>query len=273
MKKKAQRESFLKRLFSPPFVVLTIVAILAAALFGTYAYVYSGRNAYIYVQDKPIYNYEMSNAIIEQAYKNNVNLGSIEQGNPKSAFVKYTLNKLAEREVISDKLLYLMGLKDNYSCSPAELDKSMYEFKKTVTGISNDPEKNFESELELRNITVRQLKQILKEKVIVNKETDKLTRNITVTPKEVRDYYKEWSFAYSEKGKTDDEIFREKYDKIKDDTLYSKKQQYMNKFITKLINENKDKIVIDNRYKKFMRWIYSRVLNLAVPDEFKPGKL
>ena len=271
--KKREEESFLKRLLKPPFVVLTVVVILVAVLFGTYAYVYSGKNVYIYAQGKPIYNYEMSSAIVEQAYKNNVNLGSIEQGTPKGAFVKYTLNKLAEREVISNKLLYLMGLKDGYSCSPSELDKAMYEFKKGVTGISSDPEKNFESELELRNITVNQLKQILKEKVIADKETDKLTKNITVTPQEVENYYKEWSFAYSEKGKTDSEIFKEKYDKIKDDTLYSKKQQYMNKFITKLIDENKDKIVIDNRYKKFMRWIYSSILNLAVPDEFKPGKL
>jgi hypothetical protein len=105
------------------------------------------------------------------------------------------------------------------------------------------------------------------------KEIDKLTEHIVLTPEEIYAYYEEWSFAYDEEGKTSEEIFREKYDKLERSALYLEKQQYMIKLRASLIEENESEIVIDNRYKKFMRWFYRDIMNLVVPDEFEPEKV
>ncbi len=256
---------------NPALIVILVVVILAAALLGTYAYIYAGRKVYAYVKGTPVYNYEMSNEIVNQAEKNNVNLDSIGT-DPKGAFVRYTLMSLAKRAVISRRLYYLMGLKDGFKCTKSELDKALYEFRKNNVVGSDTPEKDFKNELEVRGVTEKQLEGILREEIIANKEKDKLTKNITITPEEVKEYYKEWSYAYTNDGKEDAEkVFKEKYDTIKNDALAMKKQDFLRKYTNKLIEENKKDIVIDNRYKKFMRWVYKALFNLAVPDEFKPG--
>ncbi len=258
---------------NPAFVVILIVVILAGILFGTYAYIYAGRKVYAYVKGTPIYNYEMSNEIVNQAEKNNVNLESI--GNdPKGAFVRYTLMNLAKRAVISRRLYYLMGIKDGFGCTKSELDKALYDFRKNNVGNSDTPEKDFKNELEIRGVTEKELEGILREEIIANKEKGKLTKNITITPEEVKKYYKEWSYAYTNDGKENAEkVFKEKYNTIKNDALAMKKQDFLRKYTNKLIEENKKYIVIDNRYKKFMRWVYKSLFNLSVPDEFKPGTL
>ncbi len=267
-------KSFLRRITeNPALMVILIVVILAGVLFGTYAYIYAGRKVYAYVKGTPIYNYEMSNEIVNQAEENNVNLESIGT-DPKGAFVRYTLMNLAKRTVISRRLYYLMGIKDGFKCTKSDLEKAMYNFRKNNVGNSNTPEKDFKNELEIRGITEKELEKILSEEVVANKEKDKLTSNITITPEEVKKYYKEWSYAYTNDGKEDaQKVFKEKYATIKSDALAMKKQDFLRKYTNKLIEENKKYIIIDNRYKKFMRWVYKSLFNLAVPDEFKPGTI
>ncbi len=272
--KKAKREGgsiFGKLSKNPALIVILVVVILAAALLGTYAYIYAGRKVYAYVKGTPIYNYEMSNEIVNQAEKNNVNLNSIGT-DPKGAFVRYTLTNFAKRAVISRRLYYLMGIKDGFKCTKSDLDKALYEFRKNNTAGSDTPEKDFENELSIRGIDEKELKKILAEEVIANKEKDKITEKITITPEEVEKYYKEWSYAYTNDNKEDPQkVFKEKYDTIKNDALAMKKQDFLRKYTNKLIEDNKKDIVIDNRYKKFMRWVYKSLFNLAVPDQFKPG--
>ena len=270
---KKERKSFFKRIAeNPALIVILVVVIVSAFLFGVYGYIYAGRNVYAYVKGTPIYNYEMSSEIVDQAYKNNVNLASIGT-DPKGAFVRYTLTNFAKRAVIARRLYYLMGLKNHFTCSKEELDKALYDFKKQVIGDSTNPEQAFKTELENRGITEKQLLQILREKVIAQKEKDALTKNITITPEEVKKYFKEWSYAYVKDGQNPEEVFKKEYDKIKSDALSFKKQQYLVKYTNNLINKNKKYIVIDNRYKKFMRWFYRSLLNLAVPSQFKPGEV
>jgi len=267
-------KSFLKKLTeNPALIVILVVVILAGALFGTYAYIYAGRKVYAYVKGTPVYNYEVSNEIVNQAEKNNVNIDSIGT-DPKGAFVRYTLMNLAKRTVISRRLYYLMGIKDGFKCTKSDLEKAMYNFRKNNVGNSDTPEKDFKNELEIRGITEKELEKILSEEVVANKEKDKLTSNITITPDEIEKYYKEWSYAYTNDGKEDaQKVFKEKYATIKSDALAMKKQDFLRKYTNKLIEENKKYIIIDNRYKKFMRWVYKSLFNLAVPDEFKPGTI
>jgi len=63
----------------------------------------------------------------------------LQGGDPQSAFARYTISNFAKEEVLSRKIFYLMGLQDNFNCTASELDTAMYEFKKTITGISEDP--------------------------------------------------------------------------------------------------------------------------------------
>ena len=270
---KKDNQSFFKRIIeNPALIVILVVVIVSAFLFGVYGYIYAGRNVYAYVKGTPIYNYEMSNEIVDQAYNNNVNLASVGT-DPKGAFVRYTLTKFAKRAVIARRLYYLMGLKNHFSCSKDELDKALYDFKKQVIGDSANPEQAFKTALEDRGITERELLQILQEKVIAQKEKDELTKNITITPEDVKKYFDEWSYAYVKDGQNPKEVFQKEYDKIKSDALSFKKQQYLVKYTNNLIDENKKDIVIDNRYKKFMRWFYKSLLNLAVPSQFEPGEV
>jgi len=94
-----------------------------------------------------------------------------------------------------------------------------------------------------------------------------------LTPEEIYAYYEEWSFVFKEEGKTSEEIFKEKYDKIKRAALSLEKRQYLIKVKTNLMEENESEIIIDNRYKRFMRWFYQDIMNLAVPDEFQPEQV
>ncbi len=267
-------KGFFKKLSeNPALIVILVVVILTGALFGTYAYIYAGRKVYAYVKGTPIYNYEMSNEIVNQAEENNVNLNSIGT-DPKGAFARYTLMSFAKRAVISRRLYYLMGIKDGFKCTKDDLDKALYDFKKNVIGNSNTPEKDFKNELEIRGINEEELKKILSEEIIANKEKDKLTKNITITPEEVKKYYKEWSYAYTNDGKENaDKVFKEKYATIKSDALAMKKQDFLRKYTNNLIEKNKKYIQIDNRYKKFMRWVYRSLFNLSVPNQFKPGNV
>jgi len=273
MKKKEKKGRFFRRLFKFPLIILTIIAVIAAILFGAYGYIYSGKNIYAYVKDEPIYYQEMFNEIVEQARKNNVSVLMLQGGDPQSAFARYTINSFAKEEVLSRKLFYLMGLQDNFNCTASELDAAMYEFKKAVTGISDDPAENLASELALRQITEQQLRIVLRGKIIAQKEIDKLTQHIVLTPEEIYAYYEEWSFAYDEEGKTSEEIFKEKYDKIERAALSLEKRQYMIKLKANLMEENEPEIIIDNRYKRFMRWFYQDIMNLVVPDEFQPEQV
>ncbi len=269
---KIDKNIFRRIIKNPALMILSLIVVLVVALLGTYAYIYRGKNVYAYINKTPIYNYEMSNEIVEQAYKNNVNLGSI-GSSPKDAFVKYTLTNFAKRALISRRFYYLMGIKDHFECSTDELDKALYNFKKETIGNSASPEQDFKKELNLRGISNSNLLQILKEKTIAQKEMDKLTSNITATPEEVKKYYDEWSYAYVKNGKNEDVVFKEKYNQIRNDTLDMKKQEYLRKYTNNLIEKNKDNIILDNRYKKFMRWVYGSLLNLSVPSQFEPGKL
>ncbi|MEA3312904.1 MAG: hypothetical protein U9Q18_00835, partial [Caldisericota bacterium] len=223
MKKKEKKERFFRRLFKLPLIIFTIIVIIAAILFGVYGYIYSGKNVYAYVKGEPIYYYEMSNEIVEQARKNFVSVSLLQGGDPQSAFARYAIDSFAKEEVISRKFFYLMGVQDNFNCTESELDTAMYEFKKAVTGISDDPVENLASELALRQITEQQLRNVLRGKIIAQKEIDKLTQHIVLTPDEIYAYYEEWSFAYEEEGKTSEEIFKEKYDIIERSALSLKK--------------------------------------------------
>jgi hypothetical protein len=140
MKKKEKKERFFRRLFKFPLIILTIIVIIIAILFGAYGYIYSGKSVYAYVKGEPVYYYEMFNEIVDQARKNNVSVLSLQGGDPQSAFARYTINTFAKEEVISRKFFYLMALEDNFDCTLSELDTAMYEFKKAVTGISDDLE-------------------------------------------------------------------------------------------------------------------------------------
>jgi len=273
MKKKEKKERFFKRLFKLPLLILTIIVIIAAIILGIYGYIYSGKNVYAYVKGEPIFYYEMFNEIVEQARKKNVSILMLQGGDPQSAFARYTISNFAKEEVLSRKFFYLMGLQDNFNCTASELDTAMYEFKKTITGISEDPTENLASELALRQITEQQLRNVLRGKIIAQKEIDKLTQHIVLTPEEIYAYYEEWSFVFKEEGKTSEEIFKEKYDKIKRAALSLEKRQYLIKVKTNLMEENESEIIIDNRYKRFMRWFYQDIMNLAVPDEFQPEQV
>jgi hypothetical protein len=270
--RKENKNFFRNILDNPALLVILVVVLVAAVLFGVYGYIYAGRNVYAYVKGTPIYNYEMSNEIVDQAYANNVNLDSIGT-DPKGAFVKYTLTKFAKRAVVSRRLYYLMGLENHFTCSKDELNKALYDFKKEMIGGTANPEQAFKTELSDRGITENELMKILQEKVIAQKEKDELTKNITITPEEVKKYFNEWSYAYVKKGQDPNEVFKNEYEKIKEDALALKKQQYLIKYTNDLIDKNKKDIVIDNRYKKFMRWFYKSLLNLAVPSQFKPGEI
>ena len=267
---KNHRSLFRKIVENPALIIVIVIAFLVVALLGSYAYIYAGRNVYAYVDGMPVYQYEMSNEIVDQAIKNNVDFGSIGT-DPKGDFVKYTLTEFAKRAIFSRKFYYIIGIKDGFTCTKDEINKAFYDFKKQTLSGSINPEEEFKKVLNISGITEKELRAILREKVIAQKEKDKLTADITVSPEDVQKYFDEWSYAYAKDGQDKGKIFKEQYGQIKSDALDIKKQDYLRKYTNNLMEKDKNSIVIDNRYKKFMRWAYGSLLNLAVPPQFKPG--
>jgi hypothetical protein len=84
----------------------------------------------------------------------------------------------------------------------------------------------------------------------------------------VREYFNERGSGYGANGKNNEQIYKEKYETIKQDALYMKKSDYLDAYSKKLIADNAKYISMDNVHKKFMRWYYQVFLDLPVPDQY-----
>jgi len=251
-------------------IILLIVVVVAS---GFFLYIGRYRNAFALVKGTKIYNNELYYETVKQAERLNFLGYDPLSSDPKTENARKIIIDYAKEKIIAERLYYLMGVEDGFVASEEEVKSAFEEFKNSVTENSEDPEKDFQDELKFRDLTERMLKNILKEEIIADKEKDKLTESIDVSENDVKEYFVEWGSGYGANGKNDDEIYKEKYGKIKQDALNMKKGDYLDVYSKKLVESNKDYIFMDNVYKKFMRWFYEDFLGLSVPDQYKAESL
>lgn len=251
-------------------IILLIVVVVAS---GFFLYIGRYRNVFALVKGTKIYNNELYYETVKQAERLNFLGYDPLSSDPKTENARKIIIAYAKEKIIAERLYYLMGVEDGFVASEEEVKSAFEEFKNSVTENSEDPEKDFQDELKFRDLTERMLKNILKEEIIADKEKDKLTESIDVSENDVKEYFVEWGSGYGANGKNDDEIYKEKYGKIKQDALNMKKGDYLDVYSKKLVESNKDYIFMDNVYKKFMRWFYEDFLGLSVPDQYKAESL
>ncbi len=251
-------------------IILLIVVVVAS---GFFLYIGRYRNVFALVKGTKIYNNELYYETVKQAERLNFLGYDPLSSDPKTENARKIIIDYAKEKIIAERLYYLMGVEDGFVASEEEVKSAFEEFKNSVTENSEDPEKDFQDELKFRDLTERMLKNILKEEIIADKEKDKLTESIDVSENDVKEYFVEWGSGYGANGKNDDEIYKEKYGKIKQDALNMKKGDYLDVYSKKLVESNKDYIFMDNVYKKFMRWFYEDFLGLSVPDQYKAESL
>lgn len=264
-----------KNIFKNKTVVILAVILLIIALVASGFFLYIGRyrNVFVLVKGTKIYNDELYYETVKQAERLNFLGYDPLSSDPKTENARKIIIDYAKEKIIAERLYYLMGIEDGFVASEEEVQSAFEGFKNSVTENSEDPEKDFQDELKFRDLTERMLRNILKEEIIAGKEKDKLTESIDVSENDVKEYFAEWGSGYGANGKNDDEIYKEKYDKIKQDALSMKKSDYLDAYSKKLVESNKNYIFMDNVYKKFMRWFYEAFLGLPVPDQYKAESL
>ena len=250
-------------------LVIIIALIIVIICTGVFLYFKSYKNIYATVKGTKIYYNHLYYETVKQAERLNFLGYDPLSTDPKAENVRKMIIDYAEEKIIAERLYYLMGVEDGFSASSEEVQSAFEQFKNSVTENSEDPEKDFKDELELRDLTERGLKNILREEIVAGKEKDKLMENMDVSENDVKEYFNEWGSGYGANGKNDDEIYKEKYDKIKQDALSMKRSDYLDAYSKKLIETNKNYISMDNIYKKFMRWFYESFLDLPIPDQYK----
>jgi hypothetical protein len=264
MKEEKAKKKKSKRLTLAVIIVLIFVIVFS----GLFFYIWSYKNVYAIVMGTKIYYSQLYYEAVKQAEKVNFLGYDPLSSDPKVENARRMIMDYAEDRVLSERLYYLMGVKDGFSASDNEIETAFENYKNDITKGSTDPEKDFKDDLKARGLTEQGLRGILKNDIIASREKDKLTENINVSESDVREYFNDWGSGYGTNGKNNEQIYKEKYETIKQDAFYMKKSDYLDAYSKKLIADNAKYISMDNVYKRFMRWYYQAFLDLPVPDQY-----
>jgi hypothetical protein len=250
-------------------IVLLIILTVAVVFSSLFFYIFSYRNVYAIVKGTKIYNSQYYYEAVKEAERLNYLGYDPLSSDPKMQSLQRMLADYAKNYTISERLYYLMGVQDGFTASNAEIEKALEDYENNIIKGSSNPEKDFQDELKSRGLTEKDLRSILAFDIIATKEKDKLTEKINVSESDLKAYFNEWGSAYGANGKNDEQVYKNNYERIKQDAINMKKSDYLDNYSRTLIADNVKYISMDNVYKKFMRWYYQNFLGLSVPYQYQ----
>lgn len=254
-------------------IALIVALIIAIIVVSGSLYLLSWKEVYVVVKGTKVYNYQMFYETYNQAKVFKISALDFLQDNPKYTFLQQMIVDVAKREIISNRLLYLSATNEGITTTEEEIEKAVADFKEEATKGSDNPEQAIKDELDIYGLNEKTLRALLRENIIVEKKKSELTKHISVSEKEVVDYFEEWREGYVKEEGNKESYFKANYEQIKKDALDMKRKDYLTQVSRNLVEDNASSITFDNAYKRFMRWLYGRFFGTTIPEEYEPQTL
>ncbi|MGB9769206.1 MULTISPECIES: hypothetical protein [Caldisericum] len=267
VKRKKISKSYKKPIIIGSVVVLSVILLLVSLYVSL---ILPWKNVYLKVGNDKITYDEINYQIYLASKTLNSPLPNLQTGDPKSLAASRNVLQLAYINAISDGILYNKALRDNLNVSQSEIDSYIANLRDSVSQGFNNKELALEDFLSTIGVRKSSLRDIVYKKLLADKEIDLLTKDITVSEQEVKNFYEEFSQVYVKNPNEKEKYFKEHYEKIREDCLRSKKDQYVSTTLrTNIINEGIKDIQVDNPYKKLMRFWYGTFLGTQIPEIYK----
>ncbi|MFU2157601.1 hypothetical protein [Caldisericum sp. AR60] len=267
VKRKKISKSYKKPIIIGSVVVLSVILLLVSLYVSL---ILPWKNVYLKVGNDKITYDEINYQIYLASKTLNSPLPNLQTGDPKSLAASRNVLQLAYINAISDGILYNKALRDNLNVSQSEIDSYIANLRDSVSQGFNNKELALEDFLSTIGVRKSSLRDIVYKKLLADKEIDLLTKDITVSEQEVKNFYEEFSQVYVKNPNEKEKYFKEHYEKIIEDCLRSKKDQYVSTTLrTNIINEGIKDIQVDNPYKKLMRFWYGTFLGTQIPEIYK----
>ncbi len=264
---KKKRKADVKKLLIPIFSLLVIVAIFISV----YALVFlPWKNVFLEVDKNKITYDEINYQIYLAAKTLNAQLPSLTSSDPKELAIARNVLQLAYVNTISDAILVDLAEKNNIKVSQTEINNYVDNLKEEIGKDFTNKDLALEDFLITINVSKNSFPKIVEKLLLAKKEEDELTKNISVSEKEVKDFYNDFWAAYTNDQNKKDAYFKENYSLIEKDALTNKKNNYVNQTLRQtLIRDNINLIKVDNPYKKLMRFWYGTFLGTDVPEIYR----
>lgn len=264
---KKKRKINIKKLLIPILLLLVIVAIFISV----YTSVFLPWNNVFLEVDKNKITYDEINYQIYLAAKTlNAQLPSLTSSDPKELVAAKNVLQLAYVNTISDAILKNLAEKNNIKVSQTEINNYVNNLKEEIGKDFTNKDLALEDFLITINVSKNSFPEIVEKLLLAKKEEDELTKNISVSEKEVKDFYNDFWTAYTSDQNKKDAYFKENYSLIEKDALTNKKNNYVNQTLRQtLIRDNINLIKVDNPYKKLMRFWYGTFLGTDIPEIYR----
>ncbi|MEF3245577.1 MAG: SurA N-terminal domain-containing protein [Caldisericaceae bacterium] len=264
---KKKRKINIKKLLIPILSLLVIVAIFISV----YTSVFLPWNNVFLEVDKNKITYDEINYQIYLAAKTlNAQLPSLTSSDPKELVAAKNVLQLAYVNTISDTILKNLSEKNNLKVSQTEINNYVNNLKEEIGKDFTNKDLALEDFLITINVSKNSFPKIVEKLLLAKKEEDELTKNISVSEKEVKDFYNDFWTAYTSDQNKKDAYFKENYSLIEKDALTNKKNNYVNQTLRQtLIRDNINLIKVDNPYKKLMRFWYGTFLGTDIPEIYR----
>lgn len=264
---KKKRKTNIKKLLVPIFSLLVIVAIFISV----YALVFlPWKNVFLEVDRNKITYDEINYQIYLAAKTLNAQLPSLTSSDPKELVAARNVLQLAYVNTISNAILVDLAEKNNIKVSQTEIDNYVNNLKEEIGKDFTNKDLALEDFLININVSKDSFSKIVEKLLLAKKEEEALTKNISVSEKEVKDFYNDFWTAYTNDQNKKDTYFKENYSLIEKDALTNKKTNYVNQTLRQtLIRDNINLIKVDNPYKKLMRFWYGTFLGTDIPEIYR----
>ncbi len=251
------------------FLVILLVWGLVSLYFSDW------RKVYVNVKGSKVYFSNYKFVLLRNAQENGLISVVMNPFDTSTSYFRDMLYELADIDVIARRILYLEGQEHGFTYSDEEINKKLETFKNSISNVDEDPDKAYERILGILEISEKDLMEFMKEEVIVDKEIEEQTKNLTISENEISTFYKKYSSSYIKNGETSESAFKNHYDQIRSDALEEKKKEYILSLKKRIVEDAsmQNEYSFDTPYKRFMRWFYGTFLGHTVPEEYSAEKL
>jgi len=246
-------------------VVLALVVLVAllAVIIGTP--IVRSRDVAFFVDGTPIFQEYVSAMMTDLPFdiSSNFYKARVELANPSDPKTQYLIAGL-QREAVQRLVIMVAQSRKATDqmiiVTPSALDAAVDNYVKDHAAPGDSAEaQRLHSSVMRSYIQLRELSKAYE---------NELTKNTTISPAEIKEYYDTWGWKYTDKAGRRLTI-EEAGKKLVDDALANKKFHLILDDRAQLLKSEAHLMDGDTRYKQFMRW-WNIMFGIPVPDELQP---
>jgi len=240
---------------------LLLLALVAAIIAIPIA---RSRDVAFYVDGKPVTEEHVSAMVVDlpfdptsDHYKTRVDLG--DPSDPKTQFLTAGLRTEAIQRLIILHAQSVEALQQGIVASPSIIDTAVEAYVKDHASADDTAE--------IQRLHSQDMRSYVQLWTVSKAYEESLTKNVTVSPDEVHQYYSTWGWNYTNKA-GQRLTLEQAGTKLAEDALVNKKFQLVLENRTQLLKKDSGLVVGDTRYKQFMRW-WDIMFGIQVPDSLQ----